>query len=106
MKTTKLILAIAFFAFSTLAFSQTARPDVNKPAPTLCIKTTLSAAMHNVELVKAMKVQVSPDLILLDQKYYIAKVSLRNVVYVIWGKKEEWKLFFNGHAIDPSGTAG
>ncbi len=106
MKATKLILAIAFLTFSTLAFSQTARPDVNEPAPTLSVEITLGAALHNPALAKAIKAQVSPTLILADQRYYIAKVKFRNVVYVVIGKKVEWKLFFNGHGTDPTGTAG
>ena len=57
MKTTKLILAIAFFAFSTMAFAQTASPDVNEPSPTLTIKITLRAALHNPALAKAIEVQ-------------------------------------------------
>lgn len=106
MKATKLILAIAFFAFSTMAFAQTASPDVNEPPPTLTIKISLRAALHNPALVKAIEVQVSPTLILADQRYYIAEVKLNKVVYVIIGKKVEWKLFFNGHGTDPTGTAG
>ncbi len=38
MKTTKLILAIAFLAFSTMAFSQPLMSDQNDPEPTLSTK--------------------------------------------------------------------
>ena len=107
MKATKLILAIAFFTFSTMAFAQTARPDQNEPAPTLSVKMALRVAIQNPALVKAMKVQLDPSFLQKpDQRIYTVKVLYRNVTFIIWGTRIEWKHFFNGHGIDPAGTAG
>ena len=90
-----------------MIFAQTARPDRNEPAPTLSVKMALKVAMQNDGLVKAMYAQLDPRFIQdADQRIYTAKVLYRNVSFVIWGTKLEWKHFFNGHSIDPAGTAG
>ena len=104
MKATKLILAIAFFAFSTMVFAQTERPDHNEPAPTLSAKIALKVAIQKPELVKAMYVQLDPRFLQEnDQRIYTVKVSLGSVIFVIWGTRIEWKHFFNGHVdINPA----
>ncbi len=99
MKTTKLILAIAFFAFSTMVFSQTARPDQNEPEPTLSCKISLKDAMQINQLVLAMRIQLDPSFLEgpYYQRVYTVKVKFHKVVYIIWGTRTEWKDFFNGH---------
>jgi len=102
MKTTKLILAVAFFAFSTMVFSQSARPDQNQPVPVpnLSVKITLQSATQMDGLVKAMFKQLDPRLILQgDNPIVVVKVKYGHITYTIWGKKAEWKNFFS----DPSG---
>ena len=109
MKTTKLILAIAFFAFSSMAFTQTESTDQNEPEPTLSTKISFKAAMHNQLLVNAMKAQLDPSFLEgpYYQRVYTVKVKLHKVVYLIWGTRTEWKNFFNGPiCIDPFDAAG
>jgi len=108
MKTTKLMLAIAFFAFSTLAFAQTDKPDTNEPPPSITIKITLKAALNNSDLVKSMQEQLDPGFLhkVLRPQYFTAKVKHRRVVYVIYGTYHEWMRFFRIRPlIDPAGTA-
>jgi len=100
MNASKLILAIAFFAFSTMVFAQTTRPDQNEPTPNLSVKISLKVAIQNDGLVNAMYLQLDPRSILhCDRPIIIAKVRYNHVVYSIFGKKAEWKKFF----YDPSG---
>jgi hypothetical protein len=108
MNATKLILAIAFFAFSTMVFAQSKQLDQNEPAPTLSVKISLKVALQMPGLVKAMYVQLDPRFLLVaDQRIYTVKVKYRNVVYFIWGTKAEWKRFFTDHiGIDPADPAG
>lgn len=99
MKTTKLILAIAFFAFSTMVFSQSVRPDQNKPGPTFTTKISIKAALENPTIAKAMKLQLNPAFLEgpYGQRVYTVKVKLPNVLLYIYGTRTEWKNFFNGH---------
>jgi len=100
MKATKLILAIAFFAFSTMVFTQTARPDYNEPSPNLNVKISFRVAVENPRLVEAMHVQLDERFLLqAEQRIYTVLVTYRHVHYVIWGTRSEWKNFFS----DPSG---
>ena len=99
MKTTKLILAIVFFAFSTMVFSQAARPDQNEPVPTFSTKISIKAALENPTIVKAMRVQLNPAFLNgpYFQRVYTVKVKLPNVVISIHGTRTEWINFFKGH---------
>lgn len=108
MKTTKLILAIAFLAFSTLVFAQTDRPDHNQPPPSITIKISLKVALNNPDLVRSMQEQLEPNFLygVLLPKYYTAKVKHRRIEIVIFGTRPEWIRFFKMRPdIDPSGTA-
>ncbi len=107
MKATKLILAIAFIAFTTLAYAQTDRPDHETPPPSLTIKMSLKVALQNPELVKSMQEQLEPNFFksILRPEYYTAKVLHRRIVFVIYGTLGEWKKFFSIRPDDPSGIA-
>ena len=97
MKATKLILAIAFFAFSTMIFAQTKRPDQNEPAPTqICVKISLEKALASQGLMKAMYQQIDQRTFLQNEQnnLYIANVNYRRVNYYIYGKYEQWVSFF------------
>ena len=99
MKTTKLILAIVFLTFSTMAFSQSLMPDQNQPEPTLSTKISFKVAIRNQPLVNAMKAQLEPSFLEgpYYQRVYTVKVKLSKVVFLIQGTRTEWKDFFNGH---------
>ena len=97
MKTTKLILAIAFLAFSTLAFSQTERTNQNEPGLIFSSKISYKSAIHNQTLVRAMKAQLDPSFLQgPPQRIYTVKVKFPRVIFIIWGTRNEWKNFFNG----------
>jgi len=94
MKATKLVMIVALVAFATLVFS---KPD---PGP-ITIKISLSAALHNVQLVKAMHVQLDKSFIAVDQPgLYVAKVKLRKTTYIIYGRYSQWKAFFAAEVND------
>ncbi len=99
MKTTKLILAIAFLAISTMAFSQSLMADQNDPEPMLSTKISLFNAVQNPALVSTMKIQLDPSFLYgpWGQRIYTVKVKFYKVEYIIWGTRTEWINFFNGH---------
>ena len=100
MKATKLILTIAFFAFSTMVFTQTAIPDQNEPAPYASAEIMFKDAIQKADLVTAMYVQLNPRFLQgPDQEFYTGKVMFNNVLYYITGTKLEWKHFFNRNII-------
>ena len=109
MKTTKLILAIAFFAFSTMVFSQTARPDQNEPVPTFSTKMSIKAALKSHSVVSSrlgrravedgekigLVDSIDPDLIhsalaLLQERYpelhqnLLEKISYDGILQMYW----------------------
>ena len=109
MKATKLILTIAFFAFSTMVFAQTARPDYNEPAPapSLSVEIHLKIAMEKPALLNAMQEQLDPRFLKEnDQRIYKAKVFYCNAVIIVWGNRTTWLYFFRLSHNDPAGLAG
>ncbi len=90
MKATKFVLIIAMLAFVSMSYAD------EKPGPTLTIKISLKKAIQNPGLVKTIYNQVSERTLLANEHNgpYIAKVNYRRVVYIIYGKYEEWRNFF------------
>jgi len=95
MKTTKLILAIAFFAFSTMAFAQKASLDSNDPVPGIrCVKISLENVPTVRGLTAALHQQISKNILIFYQANYTVRVYYRHNVYYITASYAEWKEFF------------
>ena len=95
MKASKFAFVIAFVAFATMVFAQAERPSLNESAPLQrCVKISLEKAVLDRALKKAMYQQISPRILLNDQKIYTAKVLHNRTVYFIYGRFAEWKSFF------------
>ena len=95
MKASKFVLVFAFVAFATMVFAQAERPDQNEPAPApRGVKISLENALLDRGLVKAMYQQLSPRILVNDQRIYTARVFYNRKVYFIYGTYAEWKLFF------------
>ncbi|MCD4681932.1 MAG: hypothetical protein K8R86_01505 [Bacteroidales bacterium] len=90
MKATKFVLIIAMLAFVSMSYAD------KKPGPTLTVKISLTKAIQNPGLVRAIYNQVSERTLLAQEQngLYTAKVNYHRVVYVIYGKYEEWRNFF------------
>jgi len=99
MKTTKFFLIVALISFATLNFSQP--NDGNRDA---VVKITLSSAMHNPGLNKALHEQLDSGF--LDQtgtadRLISTRATYRGVVYMVFGTYAEWRLFFSVELDDP-----
>jgi hypothetical protein len=95
MKTAKLMLMIAFLAFGTMLITNAA-PD----SPIVKLKITEVYNYRGLE--KAMHTQLDlNDILRMENNgLYSARVTLKNVVYEIWGTRSQWVEFFIGHDPD------
>ena len=95
MKASKFVLVFTFVAFATMVFAQAERPSLNDQAPLQrCVKISLEKAVLDRALKKAMYQQISPRILLNDQRIYTAKVFHNRTVYFIYGRYAGWKSFF------------
>jgi hypothetical protein len=91
MRTSKLVLVLAFVSFAAMTFADNDRMG---KAPT--VKISLEKAMRIKSLKTEMLQQLIPDFLSVERPgLYYASVRYRNTTYVIYGKYEEWKLFFD-----------
>ncbi|MBN2173924.1 MAG: hypothetical protein JW731_07325 [Bacteroidales bacterium] len=91
MKTSKIMLMVAFLTFGTMLLTQAA-PD----SPVVKIKIT--EALQNQGLVKAMHAQLSLNDVLRSENNGLccARVVYNHTVYEIYGTKKQWVAFFLG----------
>ena len=96
MKTTKVILVAAIMVFATISFAQI-ETKVNslKPVSELPSHISLKTAMHIPWLALAMRAQLSPRFLVVDQPMYTVTVRYNNAVYYIYGSYNDWKHFFS-----------
>ena len=89
MKTTKILIVIAIFAFASMSY---AKAD-NLPHP---IKISLRKACEHRGIVFAIYQQIDPRTFLQNDQngYYCATVYYHRTSYFIYGKYEEWVDFF------------
>ena len=95
MKTTKVILVAAIMVFATIGFAQTITiTNSVKPEPELPKHISVKTAMHIPGLAFAMRAQLSPRFLQVDQRMYTVTVKYNNAVYYIYGSLKAWKQFF------------
>ena len=97
MKTTKVILLAAAMAIATVGFSQAESSPVcaEKPSPTIAVKTTVLAAMHNPALLRVLQSELNSSFLKVDRKVYTVSVQLQSTIYYISGTYKDWALFFS-----------
>ena len=99
MKTTKLIMIVAFFSFAAMGFSG---EDV-KTGP-FSVKITLQNAIEIPGLVTAIHQQLDPGFLLEPRqpRVFTAEIRFNHVLYVISAPIPEWREFFRMRLIaDP-----
>jgi len=90
MKTTKIVMLVALFAFVGMTYA-----GVDPGPSPFSVKIYLKLAKQDRGLVNAIYQQVDPRILLQnDQIYYAAKVKYKRANFVIVGKYREWKQFF------------
>ena len=95
MKTTKVILVAALMAFAAISFAQNDAVTKNvKPRPELSALISVKSAMHNPGLTMAMRDQLSPSFLLVEQPIYTVKVNYKKAVYYVYGPYIDWRHFF------------
>lgn len=97
MKTTKSILLVALFVFSTVGFSQTEKTNVDSEPIKISktLKIHILDAQQNKSLSMAIYRQVSPEFLqFITPGYYIFHVNFRDTDYVVYGLHKHWRHFF------------
>ena len=101
MKSTKLIAIALCLGIASLGMAQTETPAENAPGdvPVQTIIIKLTKAAHSLNLVKAIRAQVSPGILITEKKVYTEPVRYSHRVYYVTGTYDEWMAFF-GHNPD------
>ena len=87
MKTFKVSILIALICLTVQDYADAA-PDKQVK------RVLLENAMENTALLKAMYQQINPDLIKPDRSVYQALVVHNQKTLIIYGKREQWIIFF------------
>jgi hypothetical protein len=91
MKTMRLVLLLTIVAFATATFAgeQPTRKSVD-------IKISLQDALNNKTLASEMLMHLNPGFLAVKKAgLYYTTLRFRRNTYVIYGKYQEWKAFFN-----------
>ncbi len=93
MKATKFVLVAALMSFVMMSFAQSESARNSNP---FAVKISISKAMENPGLVKAMYRQIDEKTVLAGEPagYITAQVSYGHVTHFIYGKYSEWLRFF------------
>lgn len=96
MKTTKVILVGAIMVFSTIGFAQKEVAPIDaKPSQDLHALISVKAAMQNFGLYRAMRAQLTPGFLQVEQPSYTVTVRYNHSVYYINGTYKDWCYFFS-----------
>jgi len=91
MKTLRLVLALTIVAFAATTFAGV--QPTRKPVD---IKISLEDALNHKALASEMLMHLNDGFLADEHRgLYFAKLKFRNNNYIIYGKYEEWKQFFN-----------
>jgi hypothetical protein len=99
MKTKNLILIIALLSIATVTFSQS--KNVDYP---FTVKITLKCALQDPYFVRAMHEQIPHNFLPsnTEDHVYSAVVIYRGTRYLVYGRYDEWKKFFEVALEDPT----
>jgi hypothetical protein len=95
MKTLKLVMIMAIFAFSTITIAMAEHPSKINPTKGT-INLTFEQAIQNPGLVMAMHDQLHPDFLSTktNQQLYTVSVGYLNYNIRITGTYNQWNAFF------------
>jgi hypothetical protein len=101
MKAKKLIAIALIFGIASLGMAQTETPAEGTPGdvPVQTIIIHLTKAAHSMNMVKAIRAQVSPEILIIEKTVYTEPVRYNHRVYYVTGTYNEWFAFF-GHNAD------
>lgn len=100
MKTSKILMIACLAAFTMMSFSMQAGVDPNTSYTSkTVVHLTLLEAVQHPELVDAMYDQLNDDFLLSGMdKIYTQTLYHANVIWVITGTYNQWRLFFRTQA--------
>lgn len=91
MKTLRLALLLTIVAFATTTFA--GEQPIRKPVD---IKISLEDALNHKALASEMIMHLNADFLKVERRgLYFTKLKFGGSTYVIFGKYQEWKEFFN-----------
>ncbi len=101
MKTTRMIAIALIVGIASLSTAQVDRPVEQAPndVPVQTIIIQLTKAAHSLDLVKAIRSQVSPQILITEKTMYTEPVRFNRRIYYVAGTYDEWVAFF-GHNSD------
>jgi|GEM_PF-1288842 len=90
MKTLKFALIAAFISLALVGYSTD-----NKTNTSLTLKISVKKALEERGLVRQMYIQLDESFLNSEStRYYFARVTFRDRLYVIYGTHEDWVSFF------------
>jgi hypothetical protein len=94
MKAMKLAMVAILIASTMVCL---ANADGFKAKPKKVYNITLVKALHDPGLVAAMKSQLDPGFLKIDQEVYAVEVNYNSTLYRITGTRAQWIFFFKPH---------
>ena len=101
MKTTKVILVAVLMAFAAIGFSQTNHNFKAAPTPQSSVLVPFNNAMHNAQLVSAMRAQLDPSFLQKTARVYTVPVRYKHSIIYVSGTLNQWRRFFSIKEIAP-----
>lgn len=96
MKTSKLVVIASILVIAIVGVSLA--PDVKAVNTKNTVVISLEEAVQNIDLVRAMHVQLNDDFLQNNQAYYTQKVLFNNTTVFITGTYYGWRSFFKTRA--------
>lgn len=96
MKTSKLVVIASILVVAIVGVSLA--PDVNAVNTKKMVVISLEEAVQDIDLVRAMHVQLNDDFLQSNQAYYTQNVLFKNTTVYITGTYYGWRAFFRTRA--------
>jgi len=96
MKTSKLVVIASILVLAIVGVSLA--PEVKAVNTKAMVVINLEQAVQDIELVRAMHIQLNDDFLQNNQMYYTQHVLYNNVTVCITGTHKGWRAFFRTRA--------
>lgn len=99
MKTLRIAMVAVLIACTMVSLAST---DGIKPHAKKVVNVTFVKALQIPGLAEAMKLQLDPSFLLMEEPVYVKKVLLNGTTYQITGTRAQWLAFFYPKWVIPS----